>query len=301
MNSMKVWLGAFRLRTLPLSISGIIMGSAAAFYQGYMDQTIFVLALITTVLFQLISNLANDLGDGLKGTDNDQRIGPGRAIQHGLISKKEMITAIVLLSLLSLLSSTWLISIGTRGMSSYILGFYGLLAVLCVLAAITYTVGKRAYGYHGLGDLMVLLFFGFVSVLGVYSLYTKQFALENILLAIFVGLLSVAVLNLNNMRDFRSDAQAGKHTFVVKIGPNQAKLYHSLLLLIAIGSLATYINRMGDLFLYIAMIPCIYLIFHIRLVMKTTNPKDFDPELKKIALTTFFSSLLFLLVVLYRA
>lgn len=288
-----------RLRTLPLSVSGILVGSAIALVSDSWNNWIFGLALSTTVLFQIISNLANDLGDTLKGTDNDDRLGPKRTLQAGVITKKAMKMAIILFSILSLASAAALIYVSIDGMSQSVLLTYIALAIFCVLAAITYTIGKKAYGYNGLGDLMVLIFFGLVSVLGVYSLYTKTFLIDNLLPAVSIGLLSTAVLNLNNMRDFANDAKSGKNTLVVKMGPNQAKLYHALLIVMALLSMAVFIGRIGEPLLFISLVPGIALVFHLRKVMKTTDPRSFDPELKIVAFSTFGISLLFLLIILY--
>ena len=289
-----------RLRTLPLSLSGIILGSGIAFHHGYWNSTIFVLAMITTILLQVLSNFANDLGDGIKGTDNSHRLGPVRAVQSGDISKKKMKIAVVLMSLLSLTSATALIYFGTKNMPANIILTYVGLALACVVAAITYTIGKKAYGYHGMGDLMVLIFFGGVSVLGVYSLYTKQFFWENIHLSVFVGLLSTAVLNLNNMRDYKNDAASGKKTLVVMMGPNMAKFYHLFLVLIGLIALIIFINKLNDEIYYFALLPGVLLLLHLRKVMKIKFSKDFDPELKKVALSTFGISLvLFCLLIWY--
>lgn len=288
-----------RLRTLPLSLSGIIAGSAVAYYQGFWDWTIFSLAMTTTVLFQVLSNLANDYGDGVKGTDNDNRVGPERMVQSGLISQKEMRNAVVLLSVMSFISAGLLIYFGVQQMPVSVLWFYVALAILCVVAAITYTVGKKAYGYHGLGDLMVFIFFGLVSVLGVYSLFSKAFVAENILLATGIGLLSVAVLNLNNMRDIINDTAAGKNTIVVKMGSNAAKMYHSLIIILALASFGTFIARFNQPLLFIALLPAIILIVHLRKVMQTTDPKNFDPELKKVALSAFAISVVFFVTLIY--
>lgn len=291
MSQPKAWINAMRLRTLPLSLSGIIMGSAVAYYQGFWDSIIFSLAIVTTILFQIVSNLANDLGDGLKGTDNENRVGPERMVQSGAITPKQMKFAVILTSVLSFVSAGTLIYFGAQNMPSSIAWFYATLAVLCVIAAITYTVGKRAYGYHGMGDLMVLIFFGFVSVLGVYSLYSKGFLIEMILPAITIGLLSTAVLNLNNMRDYSNDAKSGKNTLVVKMGPNMAKLYHAMLIILAISSLGVFIALFKEPLLFIGMLPTLLLLFHLRKVMATTDAKKFDPELKVVALGTFALSI----------
>lgn len=298
MSQFQAWINAFRLRTLPLSVSGIIMGSGIALLNGFWNATIFVLAICTTLLFQLISNLANDLGDSLKGTDNENRVGPTRSVQSGKISFKQMKIAIVLCSILSLVSAGALIYYGTQGLSQQILIFYIVLAFLCVLAAITYTMGKKAYGYYGFGDLFVYLFFGLVSVLGVYTFYSKTFEWINLLPATAIGLLSTAVLNLNNMRDRVNDARSGKNTLVVKIGANWAKIYHALLILGGIINLLIFIIRIHHEWFFITLIPCVLLLFHLRKVMHTQSEKEFDPELKKVALSTFAISFLFLIAVI---
>lgn len=290
MQKTKSWVGAMRLRTLPLSLSGIILGAGVAYYNDFWNPIIFALAISTTVLFQVLSNFANDLGDSVKGTDNSERIGPMRSVQSGVISKSEMKFAVVITSVLSLISAAALIYVGAQGMPQQILWFYIGLAILCVIAAISYTVGKKAYGYHGMGDIMVFIFFGLVSVLGVYSLFAKSFLMENVSLGIFVGLLSTAVLNLNNMRDYKNDAASDKKTIVVKMGPNNAKFYHALLILIALVSLAIFLNSFKKPELFFTMTPAVILLIHLRKVMQTTHAKDFDPELKKVALTTFLIS-----------
>lgn len=287
MTKSQAWIKALRLRTLPLSLSGIIIGSAIAKYNGFWDWTIFLLSLLTTVLFQIVSNLANDLGDSVKGTDNKDRIGPMRSVQSGFISKKQMRNAVVITSIVSLLSAGNLIYIGTTNLPISILWFYIALAVACIFAAITYTIGKKAYGYYGLGDIMVFLFFGIVSVLGVYPLYAKSIDWIILLPACSIGLLSAAVLNLNNMRDRINDSKSGKNTLVVKIGPDWAKLYHTFLVLGGIICQVMFLITINHPLAFIGLLPAIILILHLQKVMKTKNPKDFDPELKKVALSTF--------------
>lgn len=295
MSKTKAWVSAFRLRTLPLSISGILMGSFIAKLNGYWSSSIFILALSTTLLFQIISNLANDLGDSIKGTDNDDRVGPTRAVQSGEISTQQMKIAVIIFSILSLISAAFLIYLGTQNLSLNILFLYAGLALLCVLAAITYTVGKRAYGYSGFGDIFVFIFFGLVSVLGVYTFYSKEFAWINILPASTIGFLSMAVLNLNNMRDRVNDANSGKNTLVVKMGADAAKIYHAFLILSGIIAHVIFLIRFDFPILFISLIPCLILIFHLVKVFKTTVEKDFDPQLKVVALSTFGISLLFMI------
>lgn len=291
MPSPRNWISAMRLRTLPLSLSGILLGSGVAYYQGFWDGLLFGLALCTTVLFQIVSNFANDLGDSQKGTDNAERIGPARTVQSGVISQSQMKRAVAITAMLALISAGFLIYFGTRNMPVQMLIFYAVLAVLCVLAAILYTVGGKAYGYHGLGDIMVFIFFGGVSVLGVYSLYAKSFLMENIHLAIFAGLMSTAVMNLNNMRDYHNDKRSGKNTVVVRMGPNAAKFYHMLLIMVALLSLLLFLISLNKPLLFTSTVPVVFIILHLYKVMRTQNPKDFDPELKKVALSTFAISL----------
>ena len=287
MTKGQAWFKALRLRTLPLSLSGIILGSFIAFKNEYWNSSIFILAMITTILFQIVSNLANDLGDSQKGADNDNRVGPIRAVQSGLISLSEMKRAVIFTSFLSIFSALPLIYIGTQNMSANILWFYIILTGLCILAAITYTVGKKAYGYNGFGDVFVFIFFGLVSVLGVYTLYSKSFDWINILPAITIGLLSTAVLNLNNMRDRVNDEKVGKKTLVVQIGGDKAKFYHTFLILGGIISLFIFLFVKGSMLSFIGLLPCLFFIVHLNKVMKIQNPVDFDPELKKVALSTF--------------
>lgn len=296
MSKTVAWIKAFRLRTLPLSLSGIIVGSSIALAQGHWNTTIFVLALLTTLFFQILSNLANDLGDSLKGADNEYRVGPMRSVQSGLISVFEMKIAMVIFVLLSLSTAIPLIIVGVEGLPKSILYLYIGLAVAAIIAAITYTMGKKAYGYSGLGDLFVFIFFGCVSVLGVYTLYAKSFDFNAILMALTIGVLSAAVLNLNNMRDQINDANVGKRTLVVKIGFRAAKLYHTGLIISAFVSLIIYSLVTSTVFL-ISLLPFSLLFIHLTKVWRTTTPKELDPELKKVALSTFLIALLFLIAV----
>ncbi|HFS68155.1 MAG TPA: 1,4-dihydroxy-2-naphthoate octaprenyltransferase, partial [Flavobacteriia bacterium] len=220
---LKHYIQAARLRTLPLSVSGIIIGSAIAWYDGHQNYLIFILAILTTIGFQIISNFANDYGDGVKGTDNDNRIGPQRALQSGAISPKQMKMAIWISLIITFFLALCLIYV-SFGLSNLVYSLiFIVLGVFSIIAAIKYTVGKNAYGYSGFGDVFVFLFFGLLSTLGSYFLYTKNLDLKVFYPAISVGLLSVAVLNLNNMRDITNDKKANKNTLVVKMGSKNAK------------------------------------------------------------------------------
>lgn len=289
---MKKWIEAARLRTLPLSVSGIIVGSSYAYHQGFENWKIMVLALLTTLGFQVLSNFANDYGDGVKGTDNENRVGPQRAIQSGAISVSQMKNGIIITALLSLLSAVLLIYVSFgRENFLYSLLFF-VLGVASIVAAIKYTVGKGAYGYSGFGDVFVFIFFGLVSVLGSNFLFTKQFDWFLVLPAIAIGFLSVAVLNLNNMRDIENDKNSNKNTIVVKMGLQNAKYYHyfivgAAIVLMYVFSVIVEVSVFPPLFLAILMLR------HLKTVYKAETYKDFDPELKKVALGTFALAILF--------
>ena len=296
MNKFSSWLNAARLRTLPLSISGIIVGSSIAAHAGYFDIAIFSLALGTTLGLQILSNFANDYGDGVKGTDNDERIGPARTIQSGLITQKEMLAAMVITAISTLFLAVLLIyaSFGSEELLSSL--FFFVLGIAAVIAAIKYTVGNSAYGYKGMGDLFVFIFFGLVAVYGSYYLYSHNHEIISLFPAVSIGFLSAAVLNLNNLRDRISDEKAGKFTLVVKLGEQKAKNYHYILILGALLFLLIFsvltASELNDFIYIIAFIP---LIFHLRRVVTNNDPRKLDPELKIVALSTFAVSLLFAL------
>lgn len=290
----KTFVNAARLRTLPLSLSGIIVGSFLAYANGFFDWKICVLALITTIGFQVLSNFANDYGDGVKGTDNANRIGPKRALQTGDISPNQMLNAIKITSFITFVIALLLIyiSFGKEYLSYFFL--FLVFGIASIAAAIKYTMGKKAYGYSGYGDIFVFLFFGWLSVIGSYFLYTKELDLTVFLPATAVGMLSVGVLNLNNMRDRESDAKSNKRTLVVKIGEEFAKYYHYYLLfgafLFSLLYTILHYNSPKQFLFLIAFIP---IFKHLQVVYKNKDAKMLDPELKKLALSTFLFALLF--------
>ncbi|SDS48151.1 1,4-dihydroxy-2-naphthoate prenyltransferase [Formosa sp. Hel1_31_208] len=293
LKNIKPWISAFRLRTLPLSISGIIIGSCFAHFNGKFDGMIMAFAMLLTISLQVLSNLANDYGDGVRGTDNEDRIGPERAIQSGAITPEEMFDGIKINILVVIILTVGLIfvSFGSKYFL-YALLFFAL-SGLSIYAAINYTVGSSPYGYKGLGDVFVFLFFGLLGVIGSYFLYTKQVDHHVILPAITLGLLSVGVLNLNNMRDIDSDIIAGKQTLAVKLGKKKAKQYHITLIVLAILISfifsILYFSSFYNLLFYVAYIP---LLIHLNTIIKATTPQEFDPQLKVLALTTFVLSIL---------
>lgn len=293
MSNLKHWIEAARLRTLPLSVSGIILASCFAEYNGYFKWTVFILAILTTLGLQILSNFANDYGDGIKGTDSNNRIGPERAIQSGKISPNQMLLAIRtnILIIIALVFLLLLAAFGVRYIFYTIIFF--VLTGISIYASIRYTVGSNAYGYKGLGDLFVFVFFGLVSVFGCYFLYARQIDHVVVMPACAIGLLSVAVLNLNNMRDIESDRATQKNTMVVKMGLSKAKKYHAFLiigamLLTVIFAVLYYWSPFNFIFL-IVFIP---LINHLKRIKLASNVKDFDPELKVVALSTFAISIL---------
>lgn len=297
MKKVKAWVSAARIRTLPLSVAGILMGSAFVYSTPYWNSSLFWLAILTTLALQILSNFANDYGDGVKGTDNTERTGPQRALQSGALTDQELKKGIVVNSIIAFILSCVLIyqAFGSE-FFMYSVAFLSL-GILAIIAAIKYTVGDTAYGYKGLGDVFVFLFFGLVSVLGSYFLYTQSIELKIVFPALGIGLLSTAVLNLNNMRDIVGDKKSNKITLVVKLGFKKAKIYHSLLIilglffsLIAIGIDA---KNLLDLLPFIFILP---LFIHLIQVHKTEVPKNLDPELKKVALSTFGISLVWMLL-----
>ena len=293
MNSkFKVWLEAARLRTLPLSLSGIIVGNGLAYSSPSFSITILILSLATTIAFQILSNFANDYGDGVKGTDNNDRIGPARVLQQGLLSRKELKKGIQITVASSLILSFTLILIAFDSSELLYVLIFVALAVASVYAAIKYTVGENAYGYRAFGDVFVFVFFGGVSVLGSYFLQNNTFSIELILPATSIGLLSVGVLNLNNMRDLETDKKSNKITIAVLLGASYSKIYHAFLLIGAVFTSVLYSKTLSQPS-YLFMIAVLLLMIHLRRVLGYTDPKEFDPELKRLALCTFLFALLF--------
>ena len=306
---MKHWIEAARLRTLPLSVSGIIVGSMYALANPTDDVLtptevfnwkLFAFAILTTLGLQILSNFANDYGDGIKGTDNEDRVGPKRTIQSGVITPQAMKSAIILTSGLTLFSAIYLIYLAFGAHNLGYSLFYLILGIAAIASAIRYTVGNSAYGYRGFGDVFVFVFFGLVSTLGVNFLYSKQLDAILILPATAIGFLSVAVLNLNNMRDEASDRKSGKNTLVVKMGIENAKKYHYFLIIGAMVLVVVFAILSGFNFdQYLFLIAYLPLVKHLITVYNNQNNKLLDPELKKVALSTFALSVLLALCMIF--
>lgn len=297
MNKIRVWISAARLRTLPLSISGIVTAAAAALQVQAFNFSILLLALLTTLGFQVLSNFANDYGDGVKGTDNADRVGPARALQSGLLTVKELKRGMTVTTVFTLFVASLLIFVAFGNENILLSVVFFNLGIAAIIAAITYTVGKRAYGYRAMGDLFVFLFFGLVGVMGCYFLFTQTLGDLIVLPAITIGLLSAAVLNLNNMRDRIADAAVNKNTLAVMLGGTRVKIYHVGLILTAFLSAAVYFILRAEVWQqYLPLLAFIPLFLNVVTVLKNEAPPLLDPELKKVALSTFLFSLIFLVV-----
>lgn len=287
------WIKAFRLRTLPLALSSIIVGSFLAIDNGVYNWNVIILAILTTLLLQILSNLANDFGDSQKGTDNKSRVGPVRTVQSGEITPGQMKIAVIIFVILSLVSgiSLLFVAFNTDYWQIFIFLMIGFGAIV---AAIMYTVGKKAYGYSGYGDLFVFLFFGITGVIGTYYLNTRMFTWDILLPAASIGCFSVGVLNLNNMRDMSNDIKSGKRTLASRLGFQRAKLYHEFLIHGG-GTAATIFivlnyNSPWNL-MYMLTMP-IFLVDLVR-IHKINEQAHFDPFLKRLAISTLLFSILF--------
>ena len=288
------WIKAFRLRTLPLALSSVALGCFVANYDGAFNWKICLLAALTTLFLQILSNLANDYGDSKHGTDNLERVGPLRAVQSGIIAPKEMKRVVIVFMLLSLFSGLWLIYEGTKGIPIINVVLFLVLGLGAIAAAVKYTIGDHPYGYSGFGDLFVFIFFGLTGVIGTYYLNTHRLNWEILLPASAMGFLSAGVLNLNNMRDRVNDELSGKHTLVVKMGIQKAKWYHFFLLLgsVVSGLIYMLINYHSPFqLLFLITLPMLWI--NVAVVFKNTVPQELDPYLRKLAITSLLFSLAF--------
>jgi len=291
-SKFKLWFSAARLRTLPLSVSGIFVGSFASFTDNNFNSSIFFLAIATTISYQVLSNFANDYGDGVKGTDIN-RVGPKRTVQSGLISSKEMKKIIIATSIISFLLTISLVFTSFKNSPFYLLLFL-ILGLLAIIAAIKYTVGDNPYGYIGFGDLFVFIFFGLISVLGSNFLFTSKLNLSLLYPALTIGFLSVGVLNLNNMRDIQNDKLVGKKTMSARMGLDNSKFYHFLLISISIILMVSFLIEEKSYSLILTLLTfvnIIWLVYDLYRVYKIKDPKEFDFFLKPLVLATVFYSI----------
>lgn len=294
MASIKSWIKAARLRTLPLAMSGILMGAALSFLDGGFNSAVTVLAIVTALFIQIFSNFANDYGDSQKGTDNQHRVGPKRTVQSGEISPKQMKMGMIVLIILSLTTGIWLIAEGTKGLHLTTFLLFLVFGIVALIAAFRYTAGSNPYGYAGFGDAAVFLFFGILPVAGTYFLNTHQLSPEVFLPAVSIGLFSTGVLNLNNMRDIENDRNSGKNTVVVRMGSSGSKIYHTLL--ISFGMLTAVIFELwngNSVFQWLFLLAFPLFILDLVQINKITEPRQFDPFLKRLSLATLLFTLLF--------
>ena len=287
MAALSHWISAFRLRTLPLALSSICMAGFLAYQHQAYNGYVFVTCIVTTLFLQILSNLANDYGDFMNGADGEHRVGPQRAVQSGVIRISEMRIAIALFSLLSFIAGIYLLYQVRSLLSWHVLVGFLSVGILAIVAALTYTAGKKPYGYAGLGDISVFLFFGFVAVGGTYFLQVGILTSDVLLPAFSCGLLSTAVLNVNNLRDIDADALAGKKSIPVRIGPIWGRYYHVILIASAwvCATIYVYVHYTSPFnLLYLCLLPLF--IRHIYMVFKTKEPRLLDPFLKQLALNT---------------
>ena len=293
-EKLKMWWETARPKTLPLALASIFTGSALGYWanpQGF-NGLVMALCLLTTILLQVLSNFANDYGDHQKGSDTEERIGPLRGIQKGAISAKELKWGLILMVVASFLSGSFLIGIAYENLSD-LLAFAGL-GILAIVAAITYTVGAKPYGYMGLGDISVLVFFGLLGVGGTYYLQTHSIDSHIILPAIGSGLLASAVLNINNLRDIEQDAKAGKNTLAVRLGAYKGRVYHCILLSVAAlcylaFAVATAISWTNYLFVLAMPLLAKHAIF----VYRSQQPRELRPMLAQMSMISLLINILF--------
>jgi 1,4-dihydroxy-2-naphthoate octaprenyltransferase len=288
---LKPWIIAARLRTLPLAVSNILLGSFLAYNQGKFSIIILLLGLATAVFLQVLSNFANDYGDFINGADEKRISKYERVLQSGKISPKQMRWMLIILTLLTFVTGISLIIFAANALGTIALVVFFGIGILCIIAAITYTIGKKPYGYIGIGDIAVFIFFGIVGVCGIYVLQTRQWDWHVLLPAASFGLLSMGVLNINNIRDLESDRLSGKKTLVVRIGLEKAKIYHTWLILIAVilGIVSTLLDfHSAFQLLYLLTIP--FFIMNVYRVRSSKYSGMLDDELRNLSLTAFFFS-----------
>ena len=296
MATTKSWIKAARPRTLPLALSGILLGCGLAWFYGAINALVSVLAIITATLIQIFSNFANDYGDNQRGTDNEFRVGPTRTMQSGEISHSEMKRGMSFIGSMSLIIGIWLVYEATWGFSKPVFfGFIGL-GILSLVAAYFYTAGKKSYGYVGLGDLAVFLFFGLLPVLGVFFLNAKYFEYVIILPAISMGFFSTGVLNLNNMRDIENDKTSGKITLPVRMGSQNSKVYHTAIILWGwVASIIFTYHQQESIWQWLFLITLPLFMIDLVKINRIKDVKQLDPFLKRLSLSTLAFTLLFCL------
>jgi 1,4-dihydroxy-2-naphthoate octaprenyltransferase len=294
---MNRWIEAARPRTLPLAIASILLGNFLAYAAGKFSFLTAALAIITTLLLQILSNFANDLGDSKNGVDNKNRKVALRAVQTGKISPSEMKNVVIIAASLSFISGISLLFFALQYAKPQTIITFVILGLLAILAAIAYTVGKKPYGYMGLGDVSVFLFFGWVGTFGTYYLQTEILNYYVLIPASGCGFLSVAVLNLNNLRDIENDRKTGKNSIPVRIGKIYGFYYQKTIMLLGVCTFIIYLMYQGkpiqlsqNIIIMAGWYPLVQIIKQLNSKM---TPAQIDPYLKKTALSTLFLIVIF--------
>ena len=294
---MNRWIEAARPRTLPLAIASILLGNFLAYAAGKFSFLTASLAILTTLFLQILSNFANDLGDSKNGVDNKNRKVALRTVQTGKISASEMKNAVIIAASLSFISGISLLYFALQYAKPQTIITFVVLGLLAILAAIAYTVGKRPYGYMGLGDLSVFLFFGWVGTFGTYYLQTEILNYYILIPASGCGFLSVAVLNLNNLRDIENDRKTGKNSIPVRIGKTFGFYYQKTIMLLGVCTFIIYLMYQGkpiqlsqNIIIMAGWYPLVQIIKQLNSKM---TPSQIDPYLKKTALSTLFLIVIF--------
>ncbi|MBE0649842.1 MAG: 1,4-dihydroxy-2-naphthoate polyprenyltransferase [Bacteroidales bacterium] len=282
-----------RPRTLPLALSGIIAGSFIALAEHKYKWIVIIMSTITAIFLQILSNLANDYGDAVKGTDNEKRVGPVRTVQSGRITPQQMKNATILFSLFSLISGLALLYFAF-GDKLWLALIFLVLGLGAIAAAIKYTMGEHAYGYKGWGDLFVFLFFGLTGVIGAWFLNTLYWRYDILLPASALGFLSTGVLNLNNMRDMDNDLASGKRSIASRLGYPKARIYHAILIFLGfILSFIYVVMNYKSIWNYLFLLTLPLFLKDLVAIFKMKDKSLLDPFLKKLALSTLLFSVLF--------
>lgn len=287
MSTVKALINSMRLRTLPLSLAGIVCGGFLAIGNGGSVWSL-LLVMVTGCALQVLSNLSNEMGDHLSGVDGEGREGPNYSMTDGGLTEKQMWRAINGMVVFCCLSGLAMVLVS--GSPWWLL----LLGAAAIWAATHYTLGKSPYGYRGWGDLFVFIFFGIVSVMGSYFVVVHRIDFEWLLIlpAIGVGLLSVAVLNVNNIRDMESD-RGKRVTIPLKIGARRAKWYQTFLIIV--GSLCMLPLPVLPFFWIFFLLPVAGLVLHLMLVWQAEGRK-LDPALPILVISTFLLAFVYGLI-----
>ena len=299
MTSLKHWVSALRPRTLFLAIASTICANGIAYSTGHFSVSICILTILTATLLQLLSNMANDLGDFQHGTDiTGHRVGPARTVQSGAITPQQMETGIIIAVVCSLIAGTALIYEVSRFISIFYILPLMFLGAASIWAAIRYTAGKNPYGYKGLGDIFSFFFFGPVAIVGTCFLHVHHITFQPWLPAVGLGLFTAAVLNINNMRDMDNDRYSGKITLAIRLGLPGARLYHTFLTLGGIVCFIVYsLIYSSQWYNYLYMLFFFPFLMILRNIYSTSDNRLLDPYLKFTSLSAFVLSVAFVICI----